>query len=106
MHGVGPWTDSMSMPDVQMKGHTSYLTFATLLPRVVRQEADPTLEREKEVERRKLIGQEKARLRRQEKEAEEKAGEGAKVGEELEERVEKGPEVVSADDQLLHEPPQ
>lgn len=59
-----------------MRGHTSYLTFATLLPRVVRQEADPTLDREKELERRKLANQEKARQRKADKEAEEKGKEG------------------------------
>jgi DNA-binding transcriptional regulator GbsR (MarR family) len=58
-----------------MKGHTSYLTFATLLPRVVRQEADPTLEREKDLEKRKLAGQERAKERRAQREAEEKVNE-------------------------------
>ncbi|UZJ54114.1 hypothetical protein CBS101457_003434 [Exobasidium rhododendri] len=65
----------------EMKGHTSYLTFATLLPRVVRQEADPTLEREKDLERRKLAGQEKARQRKAEREAEEKEREEETGGE-------------------------
>lgn len=57
-----------------MRGHTSYLTFATLLPRVVRQEADPTLEREKEQERRKAAGRERARQKKAQRES---AGESA-----------------------------
>ena len=52
-----------------MRGHTSYLTFATLLPRVVRQEADPTLEREKEQERRKAAGRERARQKKAQRES-------------------------------------
>lgn len=54
-------------PFADMRGHTSYLTFATLMPRIIRQELDPTLEKEKEAARRKEINDERIRKRREEK---------------------------------------
>jgi tRNA (adenine57-N1/adenine58-N1)-methyltransferase len=53
----------LSRPYSEMRGHTSYLTFATLLPRVVTRQTDPTLEREREQAKRKAFNQERARLR-------------------------------------------
>lgn len=47
-----------------MRGHTSYLTFATLLPRLVKQEPDPLLENEKLAEERKKAQAEKTRQRK------------------------------------------
>lgn len=52
-------------PFPEMRGHTSYLTFATLLPRAVKQESDPTLEREKAAEQRKAAQAERARARKE-----------------------------------------
>lgn len=55
----------LSRPFTDMRGHTSYLTFATLLPRIVERQADPTLEREKENEKRKQLNRERAQKRKQ-----------------------------------------
>lgn len=56
----------LSRPFTEMRGHTSYLTFATLLPRVVERQPDPTLEREKENAKRKEMAAERSRQRKQE----------------------------------------
>lgn len=55
----------LSRPFSDMRGHTSYLTFATLLPRIVERQPDPTLEREKENEKRKQLNKERAQKRKQ-----------------------------------------
>ncbi|MCO5613895.1 hypothetical protein L7F22_068173 [Adiantum nelumboides] len=55
----------LSRPFTDMRGHTSYLTFATLLPRIVERQQDPTLEREKENEKRKQLNRERAQKRKQ-----------------------------------------
>ncbi|PWN37834.1 tRNA methyltransferase complex GCD14 subunit [Meira miltonrushii] len=55
----------LSRPFTDMRGHTSYLTFATLLPRIVERQPDPTLEREKENEKRKQLNKERAQKRKQ-----------------------------------------
>lgn len=59
----------LSRPYTEMRGHTSYLTFATLLPRDVVRRPDPALEREQEQLKRKVANMERARTRKTEQDS-------------------------------------